>query len=59
MTLENKLIEELVEEIKNLKESIISFDEQNEKLEKRIYWLTIIATILAAIQIIPIIRNLL
>lgn len=59
MPLENKLIEELVEEIKSLKESIISFDEQNEKLEKRIYWLTIIATILATIQIIPIIRNLL
>mgnify|MGYP000934978237 CR=1 FL=1 len=40
--------------IKKLSNTIEKLDKQNTKLNKSIFWLTVIATLLALIQIFPI-----
>ncbi len=41
--------------LKKLQETIVSLDEKNEKLQKRIFWLTVVGVALATTQIIQVI----
>lgn len=45
----------LKKSITKLEETIVSLDNKNEKLQKRIFWLTVVGLIFTATQIIQII----
>ncbi len=50
--------DDTTEATNNLEKTIKELDKQNKKLNSRIFWLTIITTVLALIQIIPILIKL-
>lgn len=53
-------INSLKDAVTSLEKTIVNLDSKNEKLQKRIFWLTIVGVALAAtqiIQVIDIIKN--
>ncbi|HCA66720.1 MAG: hypothetical protein A2249_00090 [Candidatus Jacksonbacteria bacterium RIFOXYA2_FULL_44_7] len=42
--------------LNKLRETIINLDEKNEKLQKRIFWLTIVGVALTTTQILPVMK---
>jgi len=54
----NNRIELATIEICKLKKTIILLDNKNEKLQKRIFWLTIVGLVLAASQIIQVLDTI-
>ena len=45
----------LKKSITRLEETIVSLDNKNEKLQKRIFWLTVVGLVFTAMQIIQVI----
>ena len=50
----NNRIEKAVIEICKLKNTIVSLDRENKKLQNRVFWLTCIGTTLAVLQIVQV-----
>ena len=48
-----------IQAIRNLQRTIIKLDQQNGKLNKRLFWLTFVTTIVAILQAIQIIKSFL
>jgi len=46
----------LINAVSSLENTIVNLNGKNEKLQSRIFWLTIVGVILAATQVIPVIN---
>ena len=42
--------------VSSLEKTIVSLDEKNEKLQKRIFWLTVVGVALAATQVVQVVE---
>ncbi len=49
-------INSLKSAVASLEKTIVNLDEKNEKLQKRIFWLTVVGVALAATQIIQVVE---
>ena len=54
-TTTNNRLELLVIDVRKLTKTISEANEKNEELQKRVYWLTLVGVIIAAVQLIQVI----